>query len=577
MRKILLIEDEALIRENIVELLEPEGFEMLLAENGHQGIQLVQQEIPDLILCDVMMPEIDGYDVLNFVRQFRKTAIVPFIFLTAKVAKADFRQGMELGADDYLTKPFTRSELLAAIRTQIKKKVAIEQQYQQHLNSVIYCDRLTQLPNRLSLREKFTDLKSKLTQSNDTNSLIPVMCLSLDRFNQISETLDDDYGDLLLKATAERLQTCLNSKDILAYLSENKFAIILGNESQNNLCDQEAIAQFILDTISKPFLINQKEIFVTASLGIAHYPINATDLEKLLKKANVAMDYAHSQGGNQYQFYQQDFKIQASDRLILETSLRYVLERDELQVYYQPSVSLKTGEVVGAEALLRWHSPERGAISPAKFIPIAEETGLIVSLGEWVCRQACQQISSWNRQFIQPLKVAVNLSTRQLIQPNLSQILVNILQETALLPNHLKLELTESILVKDPVLAKEKLNDLKELGIQIAIDDFGTGYSSLSYLQKFPFDFLKIDRCFVSQLADNAQNAAITIAIIQMAHTLNFKIIAEGVETEAELTFLRQHPCDEIQGYLFSPPLPAKDFTKLLESGKHLPPSKHSS
>jgi diguanylate cyclase (GGDEF)-like protein len=573
MKKILVIEDEEFVRENIEELLDAEGFEVISAENGRIGVDLAKVMIPDLILCDVMMPELDGYNVLAALRQDSVTAAVPFIFLTAKSAKTDFRQGMELGANDYITKPFTRAELLGAIASRIKYDDKVREHYnielqqaKEQLNYLIHNDSLTNLPNRLSLRERFKQIQPTDT---DNEQLVTILCVGLDRFNQINENLGHEIGNLLLKAVAERLTACVEAGDTVARLDTDQFAIILATTQHK----QEAgnIAQTILESISQTFALAGQEIFITASMGIAIYPRDGQEIEQLLNHANTAMVHAKQQGGDQYQYYTVAYNIGSSDRLALQTALRYALERGELQLYYQPQVNLQTGQIVGAEALLRWHHPERGLVSPDKFIPLAEETGLIISIGEWVLHTACKQTKVWQNAGFSSLRVAVNLSSRQFSQIDLRHQLVQILMETGLDPKYIELELTESMLVQNTEVAIRRLNALKALGVEIAIDDFGTGYSSLSYLQQFPFDILKIDRCFIRNITENSNNAAITKAIIEMAKSLSLKLIAEGVETEAELSFVCKHKCDGMQGYLFSRPVPAHEFEQLLTSGKCLP------
>ncbi len=401
MKKILVIEDDRVIRENILKLLKAEGFDVTGAENGALGLNAAVSTLPDVILCDVMMPELDGYGVLVALRSHPVTATVPFVFLTGKADRSEVRQGMELGADDYLTKPFTKAELVGAISSRLKKQAAfVEQQYK---------------------------LRS---QSNE-----------------------------LLQEAADKL-----------------------DQIKTSLCD--------------------------------------------------------------------------------------ALEREEFQVYYQPQVNVQTGKIMSAEALVRWLHPEKGLISPAEFIPDAEETGFIIQLGEWVLQTACRQIQVWQNAGFSLQQVAVNLSPRQFHQPELSSRVAKILAEIGLAPSSLELELTESLMVEDAESAIATLQQLKDLGVSISIDDFGTGYSSLSYLTQYPFDVLKIDRCFISNITDGSTNAAIVKAIIEMAHSLCLEVIAEGVETEAEKDFLWRYECDAMQGYLFSPPVPAADFEKLLEAGQ---------
>jgi EAL domain-containing protein (putative c-di-GMP-specific phosphodiesterase class I) len=309
---------------------------------------------------------------------------------------------------------------------------------------------------------------------------------------------------------------------------------------------------------------------MTASIGISIYPQDDRDIGKLLLLANKAVNHARQRGGNIYEFFRSTFNFEFHNHLALESSLSYALERNELQVYYQPRVNISTGNIVGAEALLRWRHPEKGMISPNIFIPIAEETNLIIPIGEWLLKTVCQQTKHWQDLGFTALQIAVNISGRQFNQPNLYPMISQVLIETGLSPKNLELELTESILVEQPEVSMLRLKVFKTLGIQIAIDDFGTGYSSLSYLQRFPFDILKIDRYFISNLTKDKKTKAIATAIIQMARTLNLNLVAEGVENTEELDFLREKKCDEIQGYLFSCPVKASDFQQLLVTGKTL-------
>ncbi|MDZ8033918.1 MAG: EAL domain-containing response regulator [Nostoc sp. DedQUE08] len=401
MPKILIIEDEEAVRENILDLLEAEDFETIAAANGRIGVNLAISEVPDLILCDMMMPEIDGYGVLTALRQEPSTATIPFIFLTAKSAKSDFRQGMDMGADDYITKPFTRAELLSAIM------------------------------NRL---EKYATLKRYLSSQTVINNLSPKMQL----------------------------------------------------------------------------------------LEIS--------LHRAIKQHNF----------------------------------------QEFEIYYQPIVDITSGKIVGAESLLRWQSPELGMIYPTEFIPLAESTGLIVPIGKWVLKRVCEQIKSWRDAGIDSLIVAVNLSAIEFNQPDFIHNIVNFISVNNIEPHDLELELTESMIMQDVNSAIATMSKLQSLGIKIAIDDFGTGYSSLIYLKNLPINTLKIDRYFIHNVANDSQKSAIAKALIQMAHNLNLDVVAEGVETEPELGFLRQYKCNSMQGFLFSRPLPAAEFENFLFTNKCL-------
>ncbi|WP_242032125.1 putative bifunctional diguanylate cyclase/phosphodiesterase [Microcoleus sp. FACHB-672] len=581
MRKILVIEDEALVRANILEILEAGGeFDAIGAENGKIGVRLAKEHLPDLILCDIMMPELDGYGVLNELKTDAATAAIPFIFLTARADKTDLRQGMNLGADDYLTKPFRRTELLGVVATRLEKQLAVQHQYktqqmqlmasvqqlEERLNYLIHYDSLTNLPNQQLLQQRLQQL---LLQAYHHQQQVPILSLDLDRFNRINETLGHAVGDQLLKAVANRLIQCVGGEaSTIARLNGDQFVIVLAPGKDNWAAAESA--QLILNALSQCFVLNGHEIFITACIGISVYPDNGPDLSMLLQHADAALSHAQEQGGNHFQFYTPQINDYFSKTLALEASLHYALERSEFQVYYQPQVDFKTGLISGAEALLRWDHPEWGFVSPAEFIPLAEQSGLILQIDQWVLESVCTQLAEWKSRGLPPLRIAVNLSGRQFHHSNLCENVVRILTKTGINPSYLDLELTERIIVQRVEENITTLKQLKALGIQISIDDFGTGYSSLNYLKQFPFDTLKIDRCFVSNIASDSKNAAITKAMIQMAHSLNLKVIAEGVETEAELAFLKQSECDEMQGYLFSRPLPKSEFENLLVSGKCL-------
>lgn len=559
MTKILVIEDEQDVRDNVLELLEAEGFEVLGAANGQIGVQLAFQEPPDLILCDVIMPHLDGYGVLEFLRRNPLTATIPFIFMTAKADMADLRLGMELGADDYLTKPCTPKELLRAIAIRLQKQQLLAERYgtqlrqaEERLNHLVYYDSLTNLPNRLLLQEHFEQAATAHPSEQRTGVLV----IGLDRLSRINETLGHGCGDLLIKAVGDRLASHLESSAILGHLTADKFAILV----QRDRPSTEALAKDLLDATAKPFFIGNRELFITSSIGIAFHPHHGSQLDNLIQSANTAMNQVKQRGGDGWEVYQTGMNARSFSDFMLETDLRHALERDQFEIYYQPRVNLRTGQVVGAEALLRWPHPDYGFVSPAQFIPLAEANGLIVPIGEWVLQTVCQQARRWQDAGYPPLQLAVNLSGRQLSEESLCQRIDDIIRKANIPPEYLELELTESIIVQNVEATLTKLNQLTDLGLQISIDDFGTGYSSLNYLKEFSFHCLKIDRCFVRGIASDSKNSAIAIAIIQMAHGLDLRVVAEGVETEAERAFLHQHQCDEMQGYLFSKPLSAEQF-----------------
>ena len=395
-----------------------------------------------------------------------------------------------------------------------------------------------------------------------------MLFLDLDRFKTINDTLGHETGDALLKEVAKRLRECVRGGDTIARLGGDEFTVVLADVAHAD--DVARVAHKILQSVAMPFQISGKELFVTTSIGITLFPLDDDTPDGLLKNADVAMYQAKEAGRNSYRYFTVEMNVRALERLRLETSLRYALERDEFLLMYQPQINLKDGSLIGVEALIRWRHPESGLVSPAQFIPIAEETGLIGPIGEWVLRTACAQNKAWQNTGLPPVYVTVNVSARQLKQQNLVHLVTRTLKETGLAPEYLGLELTESMLIENVERTVAVLNELHALGISFSIDDFGTGYSSLSYLKRFPIDILKIDQSFMRGIPGNAEDTAIARAIIVMAHGLGIKTIAEGVETEAQFSFLRAHQCDGIQGFYFSPAVPAEAITRLLETKRTL-------
>ena len=578
MKKILVIEPDATTRNRLAALLTAANFAVLTAKNGPEGWEMILEQGPDLVLCDLLLPELDGFQLLQQVRQNPTTATIPLIILTTLTDKQNLRRAMDLGADDYLPKPLQSQALLKAIAIRLAKQEAVVQSYNrayqratQRLQRLVYYDRLTNLPNRFLLQEQFHQLVTpyRTTLQDLANPLyLGVLCLGLDRFKRINRHLGPQMGDFLLQQVARRLQLLLGKQTAIARFNADQFAIILPPVASQKQIETQC--QQLLQQLSQPFLIDTQELFITASIGVSLYQQHDTDLSRLLHLAGEAMHQAKTSGGNCYHFYQPQSKTDSPDLIALESSLRRALENSQLRLYYQPQVNLNTGEVVGAEALIRWQHPDYGFVSPATFIPLAEESGLILPIGEWVLTTACEQLQQWQNLGYAQLRMGINISVRQFAHSQFCDRLRQTLSTYAFSPDSLELEVTESLLVQDPDRAVDTLTQWKELGIQIAIDDFGTGYSSLKYLQKFPFDTLKLDRCFVSSITTDSKNIAITTAIIQMARNLNLKLVAEGVETPTELCFLLEQECDEMQGYYFSPPIPASAFGELLQSGKRL-------
>ncbi len=427
-------------------------------------------------------------------------------------------------------------------------------------------DTLTGLPNRHLLVDRLVQALA-LAQRNDQGAAVVV--IDLDRFKAINDTLGHAVGDELLVLVAERLKGCVRSSDTVARLGGDEFVFVLTSLSRPE--DAVLVAQKVVAALALPFTLAEgNEVYASASLGVATFPQDAQTATDLLKNADAAMWRAKERGRNTYQLYLPQMNELALERLTLETQLRGALEREEFVLHYQPKLNLASGEISGFEALLRWQHPQRGLVPPLKFISILEETGLIIRVGEWVVRAAIDQLLCWKAQGVPLQPIAVNVSARQFQQRDFDGVIGAILAETGIDACWLEFELTESMLMNDPEEAVRILNSMRAMGVRLSLDDFGTGYSSLSYLKRFPLDALKIDRAFMRDVTTDADDATIAQAIIGLAHNLKLKVVAEGVETQAQLDFLRLHGCDDMQGYFFSRPVPAVDGTRMLLEGKRL-------
>jgi diguanylate cyclase (GGDEF)-like protein/PAS domain S-box-containing protein len=448
-------------------------------------------------------------------------------------------------------------------------------QAEQHLRQLAYKDTLTQLPNRTLFRER---LEHALLQARRSGSPVALMFLDLDRFKFVNDTLGHEIGDHLLKQVAVRLRSSVRESDTVARVGGDEFTVIIEQIEQGE--DAAVVAQKIVRSLSQPFSVDGREIYTSASIGISVFPEDADTASVLLKNADTAMYRAKERGRARYQFYSAEMDAYSHERLWLDANLRRALERGELDLHYQPLVNIAYGVPTKVEALLRWHNAERGWIAPAEFIPLAEDTGLIIPISEWVLREACGKSAAWRAAGMTGLVLAVNVCAHQLRQRSLVPLVARVLEHTGLDPSRLELELTETQLMQNTQAAVAVLEELKALGVRIAIDDFGTGYSSLSYLTRFPVDVVKIDRSFIADITNDPEDAAIAQAIIAMAHTLRLEVVAEGVETAEQLTLLRDWRCDTAQGYYFSRPVTSDDMGLLLtqgdwQAGRAAPASNH--
>ncbi|MDX8396978.1 MAG: EAL domain-containing protein, partial [Mariprofundaceae bacterium] len=421
-------------------------------------------------------------------------------------------------------------------------------------------DSLTGLPNRALFHER---LKSELKNAARRKSILAVLFMDLDHFKNINDTLGHGIGDELLKEVAKRLSGCTRDNDLISRQGGDEFTGILMD--LNHAEDAARVAKNIIDALSQPVVIGSHQLFVTSSVGISVYPDDGTDMETLIKHADSAMYQAKESGRNNFQFYTKKLHAASKRRFELEAQLRHAIENDEFEVVYQPQVNVQTGSLRGMEALLRWNNAELGMVSPAEFIPVAEEVGLIVPIGKWVLRTACAQCKAWRDQGYPKLLVAVNLSSRQFCEPNFLNMLIEVIFETKISPRQLELELTEGIIMKSDTATVRTLNEINECGVHLSVDDFGTGYSSMSYLKRFPLDKLKIDKSFIDNLTTDSDDEAIVTAIISLSKSLKLTVVAEGVELEEQRQWLKANGCDVIQGYFYSKPLSADKFEQFMQ------------
>jgi EAL domain-containing protein (putative c-di-GMP-specific phosphodiesterase class I)/PleD family two-component response regulator len=604
MKTILVIDDEHLICNNVVKLLAHSGFQGIGAKDGLEGIQMAKAYVPDLIVCDVAMSGIDGYEVLTTLRQDPKTMGIPVIFLSAKADRGDIRQGMNLGADDYLTKPFTSQELIETIQARLQKQASLALPYLNEmqrttavLGSLAHQDPLTNLPNRIFFHHH---LQEVIGQAKENRQPIAVLSVKLDRVEPINSQivphnlvgdplvsdplvsdplahhkLTTSVCDRLVQWAAERLTEWVGNKGTVARLDDLTFGVVLSDVQREKSAEH---AQTIMDVLTGRVQLSQDPMDnhayqIRTAIGIALFPEHGRAPGQLLARAERGMQSAQQPEGHAYQFYHPSMKIEDIQRRSLEADLETAIQRSELQLYYQPQVSLLNGRMIGMEALLRWHHPRKGVILPDKFIPLAEKTGLILPIGEWVLQTACAQTHAWRLRMSLPLQVAVNLSIHQFRQTNLVKTVLETLQQTKLNPRLLVLELPEVCLTSDSAHATITLQKLREAGVSVNVDDFGTGLSCLTSLGQLPIDSLKIDRSFVAHLPHSAYHAELVKALLRLSQSFKLRAIAEGIETQEQLTFFQEYGCYGMQGYLYSRPLPAPEFEHWLTN--HQPLASH--
>lgn len=578
--KLLIVDDEPANVLLLQRLLEQSGFTNIMTlTDSRKALDHFDTFVPDIILLDIQMPYLDGFDIMKGVAdRLPADRYVPILVLTADATVATKRRALAAGANDFVTKPFDALEVVLRVKNLLHTRILHSQLSEQNqclermveertkqIQHQAFHDSLTGLPNRALFMDR---LSLAQTRAQRSNAPMAIFFIDLDNFKTINDSLGHDAGDQLLAAIGERLTPCVRLGDTIARLGGDEFTILM--EEADSVEDAIAIADRITAEMSAPFLIDGREIFASASIGIAFQTEVFDSFDTLLRNADAAMYEAKANGKCGYMLFDSTMNDYAADRLELETGLRFALERREFQLHYQPLINLETRDMVGVEALLRWTHPTRGSIPPGKFIPIAEDTGLIVPIGYWVLEEACRQMKSWTDSWPDygTFTMNINLSGRQLQRPDIVERVREIVAASGVKASSLKLEITESVMMKDMEINVERLHGLKSIGVKLAMDDFGTGYSCMANLDTMPLDTVKIDRAFVQRLANMKEGSDQMVgAIIALSRALNLDVTGEGVETLRQVTQLKGLGCVIAQGYFFAKPLTAEVLGSYIAAG----------
>lgn len=568
---VLIIDDEWQIRSLLVDLL-GSVYRCSEAGSAEEALQALSHETFDLVISDIDMGGMSGLELVPRVHSLAPDTVVVMISGNQDIEFAI--KALRVGAFDYITKPIDIRHVEASVERALKHSNLLKEKrlYKEQIENLLqqrtaevdwlaYYDTVTQLPNRALFEDR---LAQAVAIARATDQSLGVLFISLDQFKKVNDSLGHGPGDSLLREFGERLKSCIGKSDTVARFGSDEFAL-LRTQIDGTKDVMETIG-LLAQVLKFSFALPGHDLFGTASVGISMFPFDGDDSQTLLKNAGAALYKAKKSGGANYQFFTADMHELATRRLALETNLRRAIQNEEFLVHYQPRVSIDSLAITGVEALVRWQHPQLGLVSPSEFIPLAEDTGLIVPIGEWVLRHACTQAQEWQERGFAPIQMSVNISARQFHDRDLSETVIRILDETGLAAKHLDLEVTESSIMQNAEFAAGVLNHLKSMGVNLSIDDFGTGFSSLASLKRLPIDVLKVDQSFVRDLTTDPDDAALVMAIITLAHNLRLKVIAEGVETAEQLRFLQLLRCDEIQGYLFSRPRPAGELVELFDS-----------
>jgi len=578
---ILVVDDDLASRMLMRASLEKAGFRVEEAQNGLVAVSDFEELQPDAVLLDVMMPKLDGYDTCRAIRKLTGGEHTPILMVTGLDDIEAIHKAFNSGATDFITKPINWAILNYRAKYMLRASHAFLDvvDKQRQIQQLAFFDHLTGLANRTLFKDT---LEVALAEGANQKHQLAVLFMDLDRFKTVNDTLGHHIGDYLLKSVAERVNDCIresdtfsrlkkrNSKHYISRLGGDEFTVLLPQLKTPE--DAGRVAQRINERLSEPFQLEGTEVFISASIGISIFPLDGHEAEELMKQADLAMYHAKEKGKNNFQFYKKSLNIKARERLEFENDVRKAVLGDEFELYYQPQVDLKSGNIIGAEALTRWCHATRGMVSPAAFIPAIEELGLIIPFTDWVIRRSGQQQCEWINAEMKQLRIAINISSKHFVEQNIPEMIHRTLQEYNLSADFLELELTESVLADQSEETLNILKKIKELGMTISVDDFGTGYSSLVYLKTFPIDIVKIDRFFINDILTSSQDAAIVQAIIAMAHSMNMKVIAEGIEEAEQFKLLKAMGCDYGQGFLFSRAIIAADFAHMVQSNQQLTP-----
>jgi len=547
---ILIADDDDGMRLLMRHRIEKEGYDVVEAYDGLQAIELVKIHHPDLILLDGIMPELNGFDATKIIVNDVRFKHIPVLIVTGLNDDASINRAYDAGASDFINKPINWAAFTNRILQLLKKY-----KYKNKIQQLCSYDELTNLANKSLLSDR---VDHAIYRAHRNQSGFSMLLIDIDRFKIINDSLGREVGDKLLSMIAFRLNEMVRKSDTLARLGADEFVLVMDNVTQSYLVANKA--KQILDVLSKPFIIGEHEINMTASVGVSIYPLNGKRFVELLKNADIAMSHVKNNGGNGFVFHTEDMSLQAIKRQKLESDLKQAIRNNEFEIYYQPKYDINSEMYSGAEALVRWNHPVQGLVSPDEFIPLAEETGLICELGEWVIEATCAQINKWHETAVDIKAISINVSVKQLKVQDLVSLFSRILSKYSFAPGHIELEITESSLIDNTKNASFILKKLHDIGLKIALDDFGTGYCSMTYLKDLPIDTVKLDRSFIRYIHENKKDIAIVKAVQSLTSELGLSLVAEGIESKVQLECLKSLKCNIGQGFLWNKPLSLRDF-----------------